>query len=259
MRALRWLLVFAVVLSFSASAGTAAAQLPLRRFLIAVSANEGGPGRATLAYAHSDAESFQAVLEELGGVARVDAIRLVEPRFEELEKAFVDFAARLAQARESGARVELVFYYSGHSDEEGLLFGRNRLRYGALRSMLEKLPADVRIGVLDSCASGAMTRKKGGTRRPAFLYDQASQVMGHAFLTSASEDEVAQESDRIRGSFFTHYLVSGLRGAADLSGDRRVTPHRGLSLRLRGDVAYHRVDRRWRSTRGLRHAALRHR
>lgn len=206
-----------------ATTGTVAAQLPLRRFLITVSANEGGPGRATLAYAHSDAESFHAVLEELGGVARGDVIRLTEPRVEELEKAFADLAGRLASARQSGARVELVFYYSGHSDDQGLLLGRARLRYSALRSMLEKLPADVRIGVLDSCASGALTRKKGGARRPAFLYDRASQVIGHAFLTSASEDEAAQESDRIRGSFFTHYLVSGLRGAADSSGDRRVT------------------------------------
>src|SRR5262249_50237033 len=31
------------------------------------------------------------------------------------------------------------------------------------------------------------------------------------------------ESSEIRGSFFTHHLVSGLRGAADTSGDGRVT------------------------------------
>src|SRR5262249_16603877 len=32
-----------------------------------------------------------------------------------------------------------------------------------------------------------------------------------------------QESDEIQGSFFTHYLTSGLRGAADVDGDGRVT------------------------------------
>ena len=46
---------------------------------------------------------------------------------------------------------------------------------------------------------------------------------GHAFLTSSSADEVSQESDSIGGSFFTHYLVSGLRGAADTTRDGRVT------------------------------------
>ena len=39
--------------------------------------------------------------------------------------------------------------------------------------------------------------------------------------TAASED--AQESDELRGSFFTHYLVSGLLGAADEDGDGAVT------------------------------------
>ena len=48
-------------------------------------------------------------------------------------------------------------------------------------------------------------------------------MRGHAFLTSSAATEAAQESDRIRASYFTHYLVSGFRGAADLSGDGKVT------------------------------------
>jgi hypothetical protein len=48
-------------------------------------------------------------------------------------------------------------------------------------------------------------------------------MQGHAFLTSSSETEAAQESDRIGGSYFTHFLLSGLRGAADASGEGKVT------------------------------------
>jgi hypothetical protein len=48
-------------------------------------------------------------------------------------------------------------------------------------------------------------------------------MSGHAFLTSSSEDEASQESDSLGSSFFTHYLVSGLRGAADSGQDGRVT------------------------------------
>jgi len=48
-------------------------------------------------------------------------------------------------------------------------------------------------------------------------------MRGHAFLTSSAESEAAQESDRIQASYFTHYLVSGLRGAADMSGEGKVT------------------------------------
>ena len=81
----------------------------------------------------------------------------------------------------------------------------------------------MRIAVLDACASGAFTRLKGGKTRPPFLVDESADMRGHAFLTSSAETESAQESDRIRGSYFTHYLISGFRGAADLSGDGKIT------------------------------------
>ena len=48
-------------------------------------------------------------------------------------------------------------------------------------------------------------------------------MQGYAFLTSSTDTEAAQESDRIGASYFTHFLVSGLRGAADMSGDGKVT------------------------------------
>jgi hypothetical protein len=132
-------------------------------------------------------------------------------------------AARLAGP--NAARTEVVVYYSGHADEKGLLLGEDRYSYRSLRDRLDQIPADVRIAVLDACASGAFTRIKGGRARPPFLVDQSANMRGHAFLTSSAANEVAQESDRIRASYFTHYLVSGLRGAADLSGDGRITLH----------------------------------
>jgi len=41
-------------------------------------------------------------------------------------------------------------------------------------------------------------------------------------LTASAGDEIAQESDELRGSFFTHALVSGLLGAADRDRDGNV-------------------------------------
>ena len=83
--------------------------------------------------------------------------------------------------------------------------------------------ADVRIAILDSCASGALIRLKGGVHRAPFLSDVSTQARGHAFLTASSADEAAQESDRVGAAFFTHYLLSGMRGATDANHDRRVT------------------------------------
>jgi hypothetical protein len=48
-------------------------------------------------------------------------------------------------------------------------------------------------------------------------------MKGFAVMTSSSADEASQESARIRGSFFTRALITGLRGAADATHDGRVT------------------------------------
>jgi hypothetical protein len=205
----------------------AAADTRLQRYALIVGANFGGADRPLLKYGVSDAERFARVMVDLGGVAPEHNMVLRQPKLRELLDAIdlltrrVTDAARLAAP--GTARTEVVIYYSGHADEKGLLLGEDRYSYRSLRDRLDQIPADVRIAVLDACASGAFTRIKGGTARAPFLVDQSATMRGHAFLTSSAATEVAQESDRIRASYFTHYLVSGLRGAADMSGDGRVS------------------------------------
>jgi uncharacterized caspase-like protein len=205
----------------------AAAAATVHRFTLVIGANAGGTERPQLRYAISDAERFARVLVELGGVSRANEILLKQPRVQDVIVALDQLQARVIEARRTaaanGGRTEVLVYYSGHADEQGLLLGDDRYSYRSLRARLDQIPADVRIAVLDACASGAFTRIKSGKARPAFLVDQSANMRGHAFLTSSAANEAAQESDRIRASYFTHYLVSGFRGAADLSGDGRVT------------------------------------
>ena len=199
---------------------------PVQRFMLVIGANSAGADRPKLRYAVSDAERFARVLVELGGVARANEIVLKQPTLQELTAAFDLLHARVSDVRRASGpqgRTEVLVYYSGHADEQGLLIGDDRYSYRALRTRLDQIPADVRIAVLDACASGAFTRIKSGRTRPAFLVDESADMRGHAFLTSSAATEAAQESDRIRASYFTHYLVSGFRGAADLSGDGKVT------------------------------------
>ena len=206
---------------FCAQAGFASGTM--RRFVLVAGANFGGPERSPLRYALSDAQNFVQVLEEMGGVHLDDCILLVEPDLAAFHQALDSLNTRVKSSLGPTGRTEVVLYYSGHADEQGLLLGAQRLSYQDLRRRMESIRADVHITVLDACASGAITRLKGGQRQKAFLVDASSDMEGYAFLTSSSEDEAAQESDRIHGSFFTHYLVSGMRGAADVSGDGKVT------------------------------------
>jgi len=195
----------------------------VRRFAVIVGANKGGADRIRLRYAVSDARTMGQILQELGGVAKEDALLLLDPAAEAFLSGMRRFRSRVEEARAGHRRVEVVFYYSGHSDETRLLLDEEAIPYETLRETINGIPADVRIAILDSCASGAFTRLKGGKKKPSFLLDEAYDMKGYAFLTSSSATEASQESDLLRGSFFTHYLASGLRGAADLNGDGRVT------------------------------------
>lgn len=219
----------AVAAAFAGLAGSAAAQEDApaphgatRRLALIAGANDGGPNRARLRYAMADAERFARVLQQVGGVSGEDAIVLLDPSEASLRASLRELGARAMRARGS-ARTEVVFYYSGHSDEEGLLVRGARVPYTEVRRWLDGLDADVRIAVLDSCSSGALTRRKGGVAAAPFLLDASARLTGQAILTSSSADEASQESDRIGASYFTHYLVTGLRGAADASQDGKVT------------------------------------
>lgn len=191
-----------------------------RRFTLLVASTDGGPGRARLRYPSKDTESLQRVLLEIGGVDGHDIETLVDPDGATVEKKLL--ALRQKAAQTPGPK-QFFFFYSGHSDERGLLLFGSHLEYAKLRSLITDIPVDVHIGILDSCAAGAFAQRKGGAPVDPFLVQVAPNLSGHAFLTSTSEREAAQESGRLRGSFFTHALVTGLRGAADSDGDQRVT------------------------------------
>ena len=194
---------------------------PLRRVALLISSADGGDGRATLRYAQSDTSAVRNVLIELAGLSENDVISVHEPTTEELATKLSEITQILRVA--SSQRREFLIYYSGHSDEYGLLLQGKHFAYKDLRKAIKEAPANVRIAILDSCSSGAIARAKGGRKRRPVFTDEKSEVKGLAFLTSSSEDEAAQESDRIGGSYFTHFLVSGLRGAADNNNDGRVT------------------------------------
>jgi hypothetical protein len=217
----RGLWFLAVALTASVAFG---ANLPVKRFALFIGANQGGPQTQPLLYAQKDALKMQQVMQDVGGVTVADRMLLLDPTPEDVRAALVTLGTRIsASAGTDTRRTEFLFYYSGHSDEEGLLLGEQSLSYKTLRDGLQAVPADVRIAILDSCSSGAFARLKGGVQKAPFLGQDSSQMKGHAFLTSSSETEASQESDTLQGSFFTHYLVSGLRGGADRVGDGLIT------------------------------------
>ncbi|MDR2588166.1 MAG: caspase family protein, partial [Spirochaetales bacterium] len=217
--------IFAVSAAFphTACADAKSLESSTRRFGLFIGSNRGGAGRAVLRYAASDAQALASVFAQMGGIAGGDSVLLLDPSAEALTRRIDELREEVSRAKKVHKRTEIIFYYSGHSDEEGLLLDSERYSYRQLRERVNTVPSDMRIVILDSCSSGAFTRAKGGSKTKPFLIDSSVSAEGYAFLTSSSAEESSQESDRIRSSYFTHSLLTGLRGAADTVGDGRVT------------------------------------
>ncbi|WP_290746410.1 caspase family protein [Fibrobacter sp. UBA4309] len=219
------LLVFIIVLSAvsGAQASQGSDQAVINRYIVAVSANNGGKGRPVLRYAESDAKSFVNVLKDMGGVQPQNIVFVKAPSVAKLRQELDGLDKKISQGKNNGGRNEVLVYYSGHADDKGLRLGEEVYSWKEFRKRIDALNGDVKIAVIDACGSGAITRVKGGVAVPAFMVDKSSDMKGYAFITSSTQDESSQESDKLRGSFFTHSLVSGLRGAGDASGDGKVT------------------------------------
>ncbi|MCP4805459.1 MAG: caspase family protein [Proteobacteria bacterium] len=197
----------------------------VQRMAFLVANNEGASNAAPLYFAEDDAIKVGDVLVDVAGYEPQDVHLVLDARKSDMLAEFGDLRDDIADAKAAGDDVVLFFYYSGHADEAGLQLAQTVLGYEQLESLLENSGADVRLAFLDACQSGTATRRKGGTMAPSFVFDVTEHLAteGTVIVTSSSSDEASQESDEIGGSYFTHYLVSGLAGSADEDFDQRVT------------------------------------
>jgi hypothetical protein len=214
----------ALALGMVAAAGDARAET--RRFAILAGNNVGTGARPPLRFAEEDVDKLAKVLRELGSQSGEDMWILKNRPGESVRAALRQTRDRIAAwRRRPDQRAIVLFYFSGHSDGQSLELGSERLAFLEVRRLLGETAADVRLAIVDSCRGGGLLAVKGGTPGPSFEVhlDDYLTSSGEAVITSSAADEAALESAEIRASFFSHHLVSGLRGAADASGDGQVT------------------------------------
>jgi hypothetical protein len=232
--------------------GTEAAA-EVHRIAILAANDEGGAAYQPLYFSEDDAAKLRSVLVNLGDVEDRHIYEAVPATRGRIFAAFVLAGEDIKRAQARGDEVVLLFYYSGHADETNLQLGGTQLSYSMLETMLDNSGAEVRLAFLDACNSGAATRTKG-TVRPSvedFEISERLGTSGSVIVTSSTGDESSQESDEIGGSYFTHYLVSGLAGAADRDSDSLVT------LSEAYDYVYHQTVMRTAATRtGTQHPSF---
>lgn len=220
---MRYLVLFSLFLWFFCGSALA---LPEETWVIAIGNNRGDASDVELLYAERDAREMAEVLRSQGNVASDRVRLLINENADTVRRTLTAVNTTLRAASADAPRqTALLVFYSGHADAEDLHLRGSRLPFEELRSLVTASPATVRLFIIDACRSGMVTRVKGVVPAPEFKLqlDSRVDVEGTAIIASSTADESSQESDRLRGSFFSHHLVNALRGAADVNGDGRVT------------------------------------
>jgi uncharacterized caspase-like protein len=182
-----------------------------RRIAILIGANNGGPSRQSLKYAHTDAHRLADALRDVSGFSSDNVTALEDP-----DPAAVLTAMDALNARPESPPTLFVFYFSGHASADALFTNGHALAISEIRERLERSGATLKLGIVDSCSGGGWTRAKGLTAADPHLVpvNRLLTSEGTALLSSSSGLEKAHEADALKGSLFTHHLVAAMRGAA---------------------------------------------
>ncbi len=170
----------------------------------------------SLEYSSMDASRLVRALITSAKVPEENILVLRNPTMEEFDQAVLRLTKSVSH--------KFMFYYSGHSDENGLHLKDGLINKSKFHDLLGKVEAKVKIVVLDSCFSGALKSKGAVRAKPIELVQyNIDEPTGSVILTSSSGTELSYESEKLKGSIFTYHLVSGLYGQADANTDGLVT------------------------------------
>lgn len=121
----------------------------------------------------------------------------------------------------------VVFYFSGHGADDGLLCYDDVLDNNAIVDILKHCKAKTKMVIVDACYSGIMRTDSAWQK----AFGNEDVIL---FLSSRNEEESFET--RYSNSLFTMYLERGLRGGADMNKDSEITPkelyefvHNGVS------------------------------
>jgi hypothetical protein len=211
-----------------------------------------GPALDSLQFADDDAAAFfdlisgvspdahlltimdrdtQALYPRLAAVARPSTVN-------ELHAAVTAIAAEIEGDRRAGRRSTLFVFFSGHgamidgqSTALALLDGgiTQQLLYDEI---LEPLRADTVHLLVDACHAESVVRPRdtraetvtvAASDAQALLVRSTLARFPHVgAIVAAAGNAQSHEWDVLRHGVFTHELLSGLRGAADVNGDAKI-------------------------------------
>lgn len=204
------------------------------------------PAIPHLRFSVADAELFYSLLTERAGFRKDHVLLLTDrterrPTLRDLKYALGTFLARSA-----GKDDLVVIYYAGHGapevdprgiESDGLAkylvpidanaadLYSTALPMDEFQTIFSRIEAERVVVFLDACYSGAAggrtfaSRRTRATRVDDLFLERLTRSRGRAIITAARSSEVSLELAELGHGLFTYYLVTGLRGAADLDLD----------------------------------------
>lgn len=125
----------------------------------------------------------------------------------------------------------VIFYYSGHGLNNGFipydLHNNNSIVYHEeLNQIFKSSRAKQKVIIADACHAGSLGyfTEKGVSSphnelSPSFYQKLYETEEGYAFILSSKPRELSYEHDGLRSGVFSHFLIKGLKGGANLNGD----------------------------------------
>ncbi len=199
-----------------------------------------------LKYALNDARGFYDYLTKVANIPPENVVLLLDEKatLSSLRSALGTMLKRKASKDDT-----VIIFFAGHGatekdalslDGDGL--EKYLLPYNAdpndlyatalpmreIGYIFRRVESDRLIFLADCCysgASGGRTIVEKGMRAQisdAFM-DRITEGKGRVVITASAANEIAMEKDQFRHGVFSYYILRGLRGEADLDGDRTIT------------------------------------
>jgi len=125
--------------------------------------------------------------------------------------------------RNAGPNDLVMMYYSGHGLQGSFLpidfdGQNNKLLHEEISGMLNRSKAKYKLFIADACHSGSMFNQKGAIDNTLRNYytSLAKAAPGTALILSSKSGETSLESSGLRQGVFSHFLLRGLKGEADV-------------------------------------------
>ena len=183
----------------------------------------------TLRYTDDDAYQVYAFLKSIeGGALSDEQVRVLID-----EDATHDniLAAMRDTYRKADENDVILFYFSGHGlpgsflpvDYDGQL---NALRHEDVHDALLGSRSRHKLVIADACHSGSLAARSGGGGAETLsnYYSALTNAKAStALMMSSKGEEISMEDGGLRSGVFSHYLIRGLKGEADVNGDQLVS------------------------------------